>query len=200
MDGSFSFEVDDYEGPLRIVVSPGVFSTYECDLPPACFVDDQVAGFGAPLPYNVALEAVVASVDDAEGITVSLLSDLVSARVRDLGALSAATVQQAEAQISQQLASVYDFSALGITLPSSLTQVELIDLLRPVASDTPDVALLSLLNVSLLAAGMPGESLQSFLDRLRQSALVSPEDEVPLGGDSGAVINRASLLTAFAVL
>ena len=121
-----------YNGPLRIEVSatPGSGSIWTCDSFIGCPIGGVFFAFGDEIAFDGPVNAVVASAIDGQTINVSLLSHMVVERAEVLGGFTEANVTQADADIIVMLNALLGsvFSGLCVTLPDSLSSVDLFDM------------------------------------------------------------------------
>jgi K319L-like, PKD domain len=164
----------DYIGPLLIEISPaqGGESTWICDYYQGCQSDAGLVDFGAQVPFDVTLKAVVASVEqqqqDDSPVYVSLLSHLAVERAQALGGLTAENIQRANRETAAAIRSLLGGMSgdIGSSLPDQIYSVPLVDFTQDNGDTDGAATLLSLLNASLIGLLADGATLPEFVQGL----------------------------------
>jgi DNA-binding beta-propeller fold protein YncE len=190
----------NYDGPLRIVVSGDGASTWICDFRLGCSVNGSFFNFGDSIAFDFVLEAVLPNAADGQMVSVSQLSNFVSARAALLGTLSSANVMQAEADIAAMLELILGdtLANLGIALPSSFSSIELVDISQlPTSGGATDQlgVLLSLLNSALMGLSTDLDTAGDFV--LNISASVAAEPILPVAASLSREPSQEIFLAAF---
>ncbi|MDX1517108.1 MAG: hypothetical protein R3288_09730, partial [Woeseiaceae bacterium] len=188
-----------YSGPIRVVATGNASSTWICDFVLGCFVNLSMQPVGSSLDFDGALEAVRPSAVNGDFVSVSMLSDYVAARTDVLGALTAANVNAASADIAEMLRTVLSepLLNLGLALPDDFAAIELFDvqnLPAPGGSDDPVALLLSLFNSALAGLIQPTESVGQAIARLRAQVAANPVLPVSDPGFTAATLESFSLM------
>ncbi len=189
-DGSFGpIEYSgSYNGPMRVTVTGNASSQWTCDFRLGCAFDGTINLYGSSLPYDAELEAVLPGAVDGDFVSVSLLSNFVTERMDALGGLSAANVNQADADIRQaiNLAIGTELDTFANGLPQNLSAIELFDVQNPPAPGGVNDAvslLLSLFNSALIGLSNGTDSTDEFINSI-SGAIATAAPLIPISNPS----------------
>ncbi len=180
-DGSFGpIEYSlSYDGPLRVTVTGNPTSQWVCDFRLGCDVSGATAPYGASIPFDGELEAVLPAAVDEDFVSVSMLSSFVAERMDVLGGLSTANIDLADNDIRQMIDSaigdVLDDYTAG--LPFDFSRVELFDLENLPARGGPNDSLsilLSLFNSAIMGMSDESDTTGQFIDSLSNKVATQP--------------------------
>ncbi len=190
-DGSFGpIEYDGaYNGPLRVAVTGNAGSQWICDFRLGCAFDGEIYPYRTDVPYDAELQAVLPSAVNDDFVSVSLLSNFVAKRMDVLGGLSAANVNQADADIRQTInlaiGALLDEFTTG--LPENFSAIELFDLRNlpePGSVNDSLSLLLTFLNSGLMGLsdfiGSTGDFVEAISDKVAAAPAIPIASPTPI--------------------
>jgi hypothetical protein len=168
-----------YSGPLRVIVTGNSSSTWVCNAEFSCPNDGAHAGFGQRLSFDGKLEAVLASANANDFVSVGLLSSFVSERAQRLGEFTTANVQIASTEIADTIRSVIRFALidLSLTFPDEFSSIVLHDLQSfsaPTGVNDALSVVLSFLNNGLMRHADPNQTTGEYIDSLVTRVAMNP--------------------------
>ena len=105
-DGKYSIDINGYNGPVSIVVSPAAddSSKVKCDVPDGCSAGSTSYTFGQLMPLDYDLEAIVPKVTGGSSVSASVtpLTHMAAAYAKELG-LTSDTVELANEKVATLL-------------------------------------------------------------------------------------------------
>ena len=123
-DGTYSVDIEDHEGAVKVVITAGTSTTMVCDAPEGC--GSTAFGQSVSLSSNFSLSAMLPSVtaDDTATAHITPLTHMAAVFAEEQSSISATVIEQAQTQL--QSAMGISFNILE-TAPVDITDTDNLD-------------------------------------------------------------------------